>query len=339
MAPRIALAVTVRDESRLLRANLEYHHHLGVDRAFVYLDEEDDRTSRTVVDLPFVEISQCVPPVRFADVPGLEAFVDGWQTHLSARQSLNVIDAMSRASEQGCEWLLSIDADELVCIDRQWADPGALSERLAKLAPQVDSAWFPNLEVVQGLGEADLIFGEAIYFKRPDTPPRNVIRDPRSGARVSRTSFFGHSAGKSAVRLKRPTRPRSSHHFVTPSGESLTEAIVGELLHYYAYDFDDWVRRCRSYRGHADRHITGQAVEPQKLLWIDLVADQAMSRDALERYYNETIAFDAAALGRLSRRHWSGLFRKPALVEVPAVVRFFSRRERAPRARIDSPRS
>ena len=339
MPPRIALAVTVRDESRLLRANLEYHHHLGVDRAFVYLDEEEDRTSRSVVDLPFVEISQCVPPARFADVPGLEAFVDGWQTHLSARQSLNVIDAMSRASEQGCEWLLSIDADELVCLDRQRAEAGALSARLAGVAPEVVTALFPNLEVVQGLAASDLIFGEALHFKRRGASMRREVRDPRDGKRVSRPSFFGHLVGKSAVRLGHPARPQSSHHFVTPSGEPLEEAVVGELLHYYAYDSADWVKRCRSYRGHSDRHVSGQPVVPHKLLWIELVNEAGLDSEQLERYYEETIAFDDDALRRLSRWHWTRPFQKPPLVEVPAVIRFFSRQERAPRARSDSPLS
>ena len=339
MPPRIALAVTVRDESQLLRANLEYHHHLGVDRAYVYLDEGDDRTSRTVVDLPFVEISECVSPSRFGDRADLRVFVESWSTHLSARQSLNVVDAMARAADAGCEWLISIDADELVCLDRQRAEAGALSARLAGVAPEVVTALFPSLEVAQGLRASDLIFGEGLHFKRGGASMRCEVRDPRDGKRVSRPSFFGHLVGKSAVRLGHPARPLSSHRFVTPAGEPLEHAVVGELLHYYAYDFADSMKRCRSYHGHADRHVTGEAVVPHKLLWIELVNEAGLDSEQLERYYNETIAFDDDARQRLSRWHWTRPFQKPPLVEVPAVIMFFSGRERAPRARSDAPRS
>lgn len=320
MSPRVALAVTARDEARLLPAHLAYHRLLGVERAYVYLDETGDATRRNVERLDFVTAGPCVPAARFAARPELERFVARYDSHLAARQSLNVVDAMERARADGFDWLLSIDADELVCLDRDEPVPGSLPRALQAVPDHCRAAQLPNLEVVQCVRSAGLPFRHARLFKSPGGP-RLPVRDPRNGRLVARTWFFGHRAGKCLVRLGRGAVPGSSHHFATPEGRPLETHVVGEVLHYHAYDFEDWLRRCRNYHGHADRHVSGRAVEAQKLLWIDLV--DALDRQALHDYFVRTLVPADALVALLTRRTWRRLFRRPCVVEVRSAARAF----------------
>jgi hypothetical protein len=312
--------VTVRDEARLLPAHLEYHRLLGVERAYVYLDEPGDATQRSIAHLDWVSTSRCVAAERFRGVPGLERFVACWKTHLAARQALNVADAMGRAEAAGCEWLLAIDADELVCLNRTRAEPGALPRALARLPERVATGWLRNLEVVQCQRSAGLVFREARRFKRRRGPGQ-PIRDPRSGRIVCRAWFFGHDAGKSAVRLGGAAVPAGSHGFLSPDGDALPTASIGELLHYYAYDYRDWIRRNRNYRGHTPHHLSGLAVEAQKLLWIELV--ETLDAAALEDYFVQTLVLAPDEIARLEKWRWQRPFQLPCIVEVDSVAEAF----------------
>ncbi|MCP5110267.1 MAG: glycosyltransferase family 2 protein, partial [bacterium] len=112
---RIGLTITVRNEQDLLRANLTYHRELGIDRAFVYFDGTTDGTEATVRDLPFVECARSVNPARFQPASHLRALVREAGRHHTARQVLNTCDALRRSRAAGLEWLIALDADELIC--------------------------------------------------------------------------------------------------------------------------------------------------------------------------------------------------------------------------------
>lgn len=323
MSTRVALGVTVRDEARLLPAHLSYHHLLGVERAYVYLDEEGDSTLESVRHLDFVSAVPSVPAERFARDPRLAYFVERYRSHFAARQSLNVVDALDRAGRDGFDWLLSIDADELLCLDRKELVPDALPRALAAVSDRTDEILVPNLEVLQRRRFAGLPFREARLFKAPGGP-RLPVRDPRDGEVAVRSWYFGHAAGKSLVRLGRGAVPAGSHHFVRPGGPPIRARSFGEVLHYYAYDFEDWYRRSRNFGGHPSHHLSGKAVEGQKLLWIDLVA--TMGREELADYYERTLVLPEPEVARLARRTWRRPLRRPCVVEVRSVARAFDDR-------------
>ena len=336
MPSRIALAVTARDEARLLPAQLAYHRLLGVEPAFVYLDDPDDATWSSIAHLDWVEVRRCVSPERFRGIPGLERFVAAWARNHTARQCLNVADAMACAHDAGSEWLLSIDADELVCLDRRRTVPDGLARALASLPPEVSAVRLPNLEVVQVQRVPGLVFRDSRLFKLRGGPER-AIRDPRSDRVVCHAWFFGHGAGKSIVRLGTGAIPATVHRFASPAGEPLPTAVLGEILHYYAYDLEDWRRRCRLLDRSNTQHVSGQPVEPQKLLWIELV--QELAEAQLEEYYGRTLALGPDDLRRLRARGWRGLLRRRQVVEVRSAARAFQEEPALQRYRGDEPAS
>ena len=128
----VALAITVKNERDLIRANVLYHRYLGVQLFYVFLDNTTDDTRDTVSDLDCVAVSHSMTGDRFlesrerrqacADSVRLRETIDKSAEHHDARQVLNTYVAWEQARDAGVEWLVSLDADELV-----WPDSSSLT--------------------------------------------------------------------------------------------------------------------------------------------------------------------------------------------------------------------
>ncbi len=327
----IALVTTVRDEEALLRHNLRYHHFLGVDLCLVYDDNSADGTVESVAALPFVRCGPSLTASQATDRPELARAVAHLRSHTTARQVVNTADAMERARAAGCAWLLSIDADELACADQDRAAPGALRALLEGLPPDVECVRFPALEVVQRDRAYDNVFAEATLFKRDGAAIRRRIEDPLRGGAVTARGFYGHVAGKSAVRLAASAVPRTPHRFTRPDGGALVTATAGRLLHYYCHDAQAFLARFRRFSDHPDVHLWNAPVEPLKRLWRDVVNHPGFTPDEVLAYYRRWVAFDERAIRRLRRERWLGVIpRRPPVVEVTAPRQVFEALAHAP---------
>ncbi len=319
---RIGLVTTVRNEQALLRRNLVYHHHLGVDVAYVYADDPADTTLETVRDLPFVCPRSTVPADKYRGHPAFADLAESYQ-YVPSRQVLNVFDAMGEARADELDWLFHLDPDELLCLDLEATRPGDLPARLSALPPGVEMVWFEPLEVVQTGSAYDNVFAEAVLFKRPIRGIARTVDNPVTGSPVSISSYYGHVAGKSGVKLSADARPANPHRFVRADGASLSAETVGHLLHYFAYDFDDFHKKLLHMKSQSDVLRGGAQRTPQKRLWKAIMNGPDMSREALEDYYRRWVVFPPDLLDRW-RGHGKFLgipFRRPALVEVHAVQR------------------
>ncbi|HYB40497.1 MAG TPA: glycosyltransferase family 2 protein [Candidatus Methylomirabilis sp.] len=322
-APRIALATTVKNEAALLRSNILYHRYLGVDRFFVYADDPADGTLETVADLPFVCARPSVPIEQFDEHPAFALEVAHYE-NLPSRQVLNAFDAMARAREAGADWLVHLDPDELICLDVRETRPDQLRARLSTLDPAVEAAWFPPLEVVQTGAEASNIFEEAVVFKRPLRTITRRVPDPITGAMVTVPSYYGHTEGKSAVRLTANAKPVGPHRFRRMNETPLRTSRQGYVLHYYAYSFEDFHKKFSNMRTELEVFPRGGTMPVQKRLWKRMVNEAQMSREALEGYYRRWVVLSPEDVARW--RRWGKVFglvplRRSALVEVRSVQR------------------
>jgi hypothetical protein len=316
--------MTVRDEGELLRANLLYHHHLGVDLAFVYADGPLDEAA-PVASLPFARVARSVGPERFAGRAGLAGAVARVDTHVTARQILNTCDAMERARAAGCAWLLALDADELACPDLDRGEHGALRTLLEAVPAGVACVRMPTLEVVQRAVVYGNVFAEAGLFKRDPRAIRRSVLDPRRGTLLAVRGFYGHTAGKSAVRVGAGAVPRTVHRFRGPGGRPLPTISTGHLLHYDSATFHSFARKYRRFRGHPDLHLWGAPIAPVKGLWRDVVNDPRFNEAELEAYYRRWVAFGDDEIARLRRSRWLGIVpRRPAVIEVTAPRQVFA---------------
>jgi len=327
----VALAVTVRNEQDLLRPNLLHHHHLGVEQAFVYLDRSTDGTRASVEALGFVRLAASVGAARYAGCEALAHALPHVDTHVTARQILDIWDAMAQARAAGLAWLLVVDADELVTPALDEAGPGALRALLAAVPAEVECVRFPTLEALQRGEDYANVFAEATLFKRDPGRFRRRVKDPLRGRLVTARGFYGHTVGKSALRLSVDAVPRTPHRFAARDGSALRAATAGHLLHYYCCSFDAFLAKFRRFSDHPDTHLWQVPVEPLKRLWRDVVNHPGFTEADLRAYYRAWVAFDERAVRRLRRPTWLGIVpRPPAVVEVTAPRRVFAALAGAP---------
>jgi hypothetical protein len=318
----VAIVMTVRDEQELLRSNLLYHRYIGVEHAYVYDDGSRDGTLASIADLDFATVKPTVPRDLFRDRGDLAGFVASYQTHLTARQSLNVVDAMADARAAGATWLAHIDADELLAADLTQQKAGALRELFDGQAATTDAVIFKPLEVLQRRLEYDDVFTQESLFKRGNAQDRRKTYDPFQKRTEEVSIIYGHSVGKSAVRLDAGAIPATVHRFGRADGRPLASREAGHLLHYYCHSFEAFVSKFRLMKDHPDKHVRGDNVVLQKRLWRDVVNRAGLDEAALRDYYEQWVMFGSDEVARLSKPHgWGPLRQLPVVVEVDAVRR------------------
>ncbi len=311
--------MTVRNERALLRSNLLYHHHLGVEACYVYDDGSDDGTPATVADLAYVAMRPSVAAAEVGRRAGLDELLRQTATHFSARQLLNTVHAMALAQHDGYSWLLAIDADEFVVLDLGTSPRGALADALASVAPSVVGALFRPLEMAhRQMAYQDVLVQETL-FKRTGTTLRHTIFDPFANRQVAIPIVYGHTAGKQAVRLGVRLAPHTVHRFAGANGRPVRSVWLGHLLHYYAHDAETFISKFQLIADHPDRHVRGEEVVIQKRLWRDVVNKSGYDVAQLHDYFRRWVLLDQAELARLSRPGGVLHRGRAPLVEVVAV--------------------
>jgi hypothetical protein len=114
-----ALTYTVKNEARLLPLGIEYHLALGCSRVYVFWDNTTDDAPELVAKYPQVITRKSYRPEEMEDAPGwLSQILPAWGPDLDVRKRANTYYAAVDAAKHGIEWLLSIDADELILMNR-----------------------------------------------------------------------------------------------------------------------------------------------------------------------------------------------------------------------------
>lgn len=318
---KIGIVTTVKNEERLLRYNLLYHQYLGVEAAYVFSDNSTDNTIRCIEHLPFVYIYPSVLPDNFKNRPELDEFLIKSKTHVTARQCLNVCSAIEKARKIGLDWLISLDADELICLDFQNVSEGQLLCFFGIVKDNVEAIRFPTLEVVQRRLEYDNVFAEETLFKRQNVRIKRRIYDPYKKKLCGLSGFYGQKIGKSALRLNANAKPKTVHEFVALDGSKLNTLKAGYLLHYNWYSFNDFINKNKNWGNRQETYLYGKKIKyVPKLLWRDMVKDIGFSQEYLRDYYKKYIMFHEDEICALSKNRYLGIIPKRAgLVEVVSV--------------------
>jgi Glycosyl transferase family 2 len=317
LAVSIALVTTVKNEADLLRRNLLYHRRLGVDRCYVFDDGSADGTAESVADLDFVEVSPSVAASHFESRTDMEAYLrpDPYQAR---RQGLNCAFALDLAREAGFDWLVHLDADELLCPQLESAPAGALSRLLGGVDASVEMVVFVVIEAIQrGVSTLEALGGT--LFRSPNAALARPAQDPFQGE-IWNVGHYGHATGKSAVRVAVDSRPNTPHRFLRRNGSELQQVRSGYLAHYYGYNARDFWDKFRALTTAGDRYPLGGRVERRVRVWRDMTRDPRFSEADLADYYERWIRFKDDEIARLSRTRRFGLFPvEPAIIEVTAV--------------------
>ncbi|MEX1364984.1 MAG: glycosyltransferase family 2 protein [Nannocystaceae bacterium] len=335
---RIALATTAKNEADILRFNLQYHRELGIERCFVFLDGTTDATRSTIEDLPHVELRDSVAPRELGrplrERPELAHIMRVHRSHHCARQMLNALWAIQRARALGFDWLVSIDADELLCPRLDEASPDALPRLLAGVEDGVDQLQFLPLEIAQSpLPMAGSVFAHAerfscMFHRAEDgsfavssAPHERRVLDPATMETRLIKGYLGHREGKAAVRLSRPDLfPSSVHGFRGRQCSPLRQQCVGWLLHYNMFSPERFIRKHRAFAAHPDHFVLNDApISWQLRVWRDFVNDPDISEDEMREYFRRWIAIPEREIER------SMSTRPPRFLTVSAVSRVYSK--------------
>ena len=318
-SPKIAIVITVKNEERLLKQNLLYHFGIGISHAFIYFDGTTDNGLDSIKQLNNISILNSVQSNQYADVVGLERFVENAEEHHTARQSLNTYDAMQKSKALNFDWLISIDADELVYT----GNDKHISDFFSDLS-DYDVIMLRPLEVVNRKLNYENVMKEEVLFKTQKNFSSKVdqiyfnVENPYSKSKITSSFWLGHTMGKCALNVQKDLIPHNVHRFKLKNSKTVNKVNRGFILHYHIYDFDDFIKKFKNFKNHPSSFLSGNDIGTLKSLWIKLVNDSQFTPEDLKEYYIDNILFTDAKLSKLKKtRIFNILSRKEkATVEI-----------------------
>lgn len=287
MAIDLALTMTVRNEERFLAANLAWHHHVGVRRAYIYLDRCTDASETIARSFPWVEVfnRDRAPSTRF----------------LMGAQQKNAAEALRLARKDGVKWLMHLDADEFACADDE--SDGAAADDLARLVRRVTTGtdlivMRPREAIPVRTGSAAPL-SEHVYFQVGSIVERDIL-DPSSGIIRRLDKWLGHNVGKSIVRVDADVKPNGAHRWLSADGRPLSRTFAGFHFHFVVIGPRHFREKYGQMTEYPDTFVNGAPVPFPKQAFKE--AAGTMTADDLDRYYIDWVAMDVDELERLTRQ-------------------------------------
>ena len=112
----VAIVSTVRRPGRDIRGFLDANFAAGISRAYLFFDDPDDpdlqfvKGDARVVPLPVTKSLHQAQRTKFPEI-----FCWGdYATEVMARQIVNATWALELSRQEGIDWLVHIDADEIL---------------------------------------------------------------------------------------------------------------------------------------------------------------------------------------------------------------------------------
>jgi hypothetical protein len=244
---RVALVSTMLRPGPPLRSFLEYHLRAGISRIYLFLEDGEDEALATAARYPQVRTVVTDEAFRRTqqDSPLWERFASHLLTEVMARQCLNAQTALKWGMEEGIDWVLHLDADELL-----WPGDQALRTNLgvyfARLPNDVGQVLFLNYEAVPETYEVDDHFRDVTLFKRPVPLCDSATLRGWLAEAQRRSWFVGYAQGKAAVRLAPGAQADSVHEFgVSRRYPYTVSALDPMVLHYARCGFARYRERYR----------------------------------------------------------------------------------------------
>ncbi len=296
-----------------------------MDRTFLYFDNTTDNGRESIADLDFVTSSDSVNPGKYAHLQYLHKFTSQAAEHHTARQCLNTFDAQQRCKEEGIDWLISIDADELVCTNTD--EPSDLGLFFAKIRMEVDVVRFRTLEVLQRFPSYTNVFAEETLFKNNKQAYFKSIHNPFTNRPQMFAWWYGHTMGKAALRTERDMIPFNVHRYIKRDGTELLKKDCGNILHFHAYDREDFIKKFSNFADHPNTFLSGNKVEALKLLLRDVVNVSGMDCDGLGKYFVENLMFRKKEIDRfkLGKKYLFFKVNPTPIKEVVSVKKVFEK--------------
>jgi hypothetical protein len=198
---KVAIVATLIAAENVIQSFIDYHLKTGFSHLYLFFDDANDKTINQVQHIKHVTVIPCDNTLRskwlktnsYAAYGHLSTFIE---TEPMARQILNMDVACEMAKQDGMDWILHIDIDELFYSPHQ-----TLEHHFNTLASSgVYYRRYLNYEAVPEKETIDDYFKEVTLFKK------NQARYTPSEAsnhskHVGKDLFNYYKIGKMAARL------------------------------------------------------------------------------------------------------------------------------------------
>jgi len=325
---KVALVITIKNEERLLKQNLLYHFAIGLDKAYVYFDGATDDGPKSIENMPNVVIQNSVDATKYKHLEYLDKFTSKADEHHTARQCLNTYDAMLKCKRDGIDWLISIDADELIVADKN--EPKPLADLFEEIDKSIDLVHFDTKEAVQRRKHYSNVFAEETLFKYTHDFNRKLdklhkkIEDPFKKQTVKISYWMGQFQGKSAIKVSSDLIPKNVHRYKSLDGSKVKQIKKGLVLHYHAYDQIDFIKKFNNFRYRPNTFLGGNSVGYKKKLWRDIVNSETLDQNYIDSYFENNILFTENEIKKMKKGFLGLLPRKePAFEEILSVKKAF----------------
>lgn len=345
---KFALTYTVKNEARLLPSAIEYHLAAGCSRIYLFWDNTTDNAPELVAKYPQVTARKSFRPEELENPPAwLAHILPAWEPDLDVRKIANTYYAAQDAAKNGIEWLINIDVDELIVMDRgEQALENHIPRYLERINENIDQLLLPNLESVPTAAESENPFLDCIYFLnrfpatetawrysraallRASRSPkvlawydwlfyelrfagalRRMMRDPATNRRIPGTYYLAYSSHKAFVRTARAVNFNFATHSWKPYLERPRSLRIGNILHFDMVDYRYFAAKFRQ--------------RPPAREWFYLRS--LLSTIARDRSLEEVKRFFETYIAIRDPRRIASLRKKGIVVEIEAPSRLLRR--------------
>lgn len=315
---------TVRGLDVSYRTAVAHHRALGFERFYLYLDDPSERaaTEALLGDLAGPGLTLIARDAAHDQRAGLSPLFDEdprlpYARCVVTRQRINVAMCVERARRDGVDWLLHIDADELLAAPLASGSsedaPLRFAAWLDALPPSIDEVFLPNLEGVPQREEYDDPFLQVDLFKRNPYHLSKLQHDRLRYKHERQQFYVAYASGKSIFRPERvrePAGPSSVHHYgpdLLADHLHVQDQLEGPvILHYPMIGFMSFVRRVSGYNLDRINQYEVLSDNPNNLFRQARRALTEYGLGALRRFYREWVLYEDPAELALLRR-WGAL--------------------------------
>ncbi|VVB03014.1 unnamed protein product [Arabis nemorensis] len=290
-----------------------YHKVIGVSKFYLFVEgtASSPNVSRVLESIPGVkvihrtrELEEEQSKSRIWNETWLEKFFYKPCNHeLFVKQSLNMEMAITMARDDGMDWILHLDTDELV--HPSGTREYSLRSLLRDVPADVDSVVFTNYESSVERDDIKEPFSEVSMFKKNyEHLPRDVYYSSYKDATRGNPNFFlTYANGKSAARIQDGLRPNGAHRWYNYN--AIPNAIILDevaILHYTYSRFSDLASR----RNRCGCKPTKEDVKRCFMLEFDraafIIASSSTSEEMLQWYREKVVWTDEKLKLKLLRR-------------------------------------
>jgi len=225
---KVAIVSMIKNPGPLLRSYIEYHLAIGFDQLFLFFDDPNDSSIAEAQKYRNVMVIKNDADLqrKWGEKEIYTQIGQFTEMEMMARQILNVEVALDLARQEGFDWLLHIDVDELF-----YSPTYSIKEHFQTLTNKgIYQCLYPNFEAIPELVDIYNPFKEVTLFKiNPwikmfTQKQRQLINN--SAHLMPGRFFFYHQDTKPAVRLDIRVQTLGPHKYRLPDEPELRARLL-----------------------------------------------------------------------------------------------------------------